>query len=254
MKLSHHLFRCVANIPMCKKVDEGTGNEHWRACCPSVERPQNDGIRTSSGLLNSSTSIIGFAAVVVELLATENTFHMQSSYAEFGSKIMAIGQYQYQSLKDDGAIRILTLDPAKHCEPLRGSLEAVPISSAGSYEALSYVWGQPGPADIAYEILIRNGGSGGDEAILALRGGSIVAALRHLRLPDRPRRIWADQCCINQDDMVERSEQVRLMNRIYRDATQVLVWLGLDTERRQRRLSVSFASLMTSSGALPCRT
>lgn len=140
---------------------------------------------------------------------------------------MVIGQHQYQPLKEDGAIRILTLDPGKHCEPLRGSLEAIPISSAGSYEALSYVWAQPGPADSAYEILIRNGH--GDETILALRGGSIVAALRHLRLPDRPRRIWADQCCINQDDMVERSEQVRLMNRIYRDATQVLVWLGLDT-------------------------
>lgn len=62
-----------------------------------------------------------------------------------------------------------------------------------------------------------------------LRGGSIFAALCQFRLLDRPRRLWADQCCINQDDPVERSQQVQYMSNIYRNAAHVLVWLGLDT-------------------------
>jgi hypothetical protein len=143
---------------------------------------------------------------------------------------MGKAQYQYQPLEENGTIRILTLNPGNQGDPLKGELGAVSIDSAGSYEALSYVWAEPGPLDSAHEILIRNGND--DEALLVLRGGSIVAALRHLRLPDLPRRIWADQCCINQDDPVERSKQVQFMNRIYRDAAHILVWLGLDMEKQ----------------------
>ncbi|RYP67686.1 hypothetical protein DL771_007093 [Monosporascus sp. 5C6A] len=142
---------------------------------------------------------------------------------------MGKAQHQYEPLEKNDTIRILTLGPGKQSDPLIGTLETVPIDSAASYEALSYVWAEPGPPDIAYEILIRNGNN--DEALLVLKGGSIFAALRHLRLPDRPRRIWTDQCCINQDDPVERSKQVQFMNRIFRNATHILVWLGLDTKK-----------------------
>jgi hypothetical protein len=107
-------------------------------------------------------------------------------------------------------------------------LEAFPLDSAGSYEAVSYVWADPELPDSAYKILIRDGGN--NEGLLVLRGGSIFAALHQLRLPDRPRRIWADQCCINQDDSAERSQQVHFMYRIYGNAARVMVWLGLDTK------------------------
>ncbi|KAJ8106126.1 hypothetical protein ONZ43_g7170 [Nemania bipapillata] len=142
----------------------------------------------------------------------------------------ANGGYKYQSLQNKSNIRILTLDPGKQGQndPLTGLLEVVPIDSAGSYEAVSYVWADPGPPNTAYNILIRSSDNHGE--ILVLRGGSIFAALCKLRLPDRQRRIWADQCCINQDDPVERSQQLQFMNRIYRDAVHVLVWLGLDTK------------------------
>ncbi|KAI1162159.1 heterokaryon incompatibility protein-domain-containing protein [Nemania serpens] len=113
-------------------------------------------------------------------------------------------------------------------EPLTGVLEVVAIDSAGSYEAVSYVWADPGPPNTAYSILIRTRDNHG--GLLMLRGGSIFASLCKLRLPDRHRRLWADQCCINQDDPVERSQQLHFMNRIYRDAAHVLVWLGLDTK------------------------
>jgi hypothetical protein len=141
---------------------------------------------------------------------------------------MEPSHHQYQPLENH-AIRILTLDPGQPDDRLVGALESVSIDSKGDYEALSYVWAEPGPPRSAYIIVIRD--QDGKERTLALRGGSIFAALCRLRLPDRPRRIWADQCCINQDDPVERGHQVQYMNRIYRDATHVLVWLGLDMKR-----------------------
>jgi hypothetical protein len=142
---------------------------------------------------------------------------------------MEKAQYQYRPLESDHAIRILNLDPGARTDPLKGALEIVPIESTGKYEALSYVWADAGPPNTAYEITLRNH-EANDAGVLALRGGSIFAALRRLRLPDQPRRIWADQCCINQNDLVERSQQVHFMNRIYQGAAHVLVWLGLDTK------------------------
>ncbi|KAJ8126273.1 hypothetical protein O1611_g7364 [Lasiodiplodia mahajangana] len=136
-------------------------------------------------------------------------------------------QYRYQPLQDNNTIRILTLSPGHRDDLLTGTLEVVPINFSGSYEALSYVWADPGPPNCAYSILVNGGEEGG--GLLVLRGGSVYAALCQLRLPDRKRRIWADQCCINQDDPIERSQQLQFMNRIYQDATHVLVWLGLDT-------------------------
>ena len=38
--------------------------------------------------------------------------------------------------------------------------------------------------------------------------------------------MWIDAMCINQADLTERSEQVRLMDSIYRQAASVIVWLG----------------------------
>lgn len=139
---------------------------------------------------------------------------------------------------------MLTLDPGQHDDPLTGTLQAIPIDSAGYYEVISYVWADPGPGNFRYEMTIRDGHHDG---ILMLRGGSIYAALHRLRHPDRPRRIWADQCCINQDDLVERSEQVPLMNRIFRDAAHVLVWLGLDTDDEA---GLAFGLIRELDGAL----
>jgi hypothetical protein len=37
---------------------------------------------------------------------------------------------------------------------------------------------------------------------------------------------WIDQICINQDDVIERSEQVRRMGELFSKASMVLSWLG----------------------------
>ncbi|KAI9170944.1 BZIP-type transcription factor MBZ1 [Paramyrothecium foliicola] len=118
------------------------------------------------------------------------------------------------------SIRILTLQPGRDDDPLIGSLSVEHIAAKPDYEAVSYVWGSDG----RYAELAFDGGG-----VLALTQ-SACDALRRMRLRDRPRRLWADQVCINQADVPERSHQVSLMNSIYKNARHVLVWLGRDEE------------------------
>lgn len=85
-----------------------------------------------------------------------------------------------------------------------------------NYEAISYCWG-----DISLPRNIQITGRG-DVGLTE----SLHAALQSLRYPDRPRRLWTDLLCINQEDVSERSVQVAMMGAIYSTAEKVLVWLG----------------------------
>ncbi|KAK3985885.1 heterokaryon incompatibility protein-domain-containing protein [Cladorrhinum sp. PSN332] len=62
-------------------------------------------------------------------------------------------------------------------------------------------------------------------------GGELRRALRHLRSFYRPNplRIWVDALCINQSDLAERNQHVRMMGDIYAQAENVRVWLGEET-------------------------
>jgi len=129
-------------------------------------------------------------------------------------------EYKYKPLPNGQHIRMLTLDPGKPDDPLKGKLELVHIADSGKYEPLSYVWGK---AERCHQITICD--DKGDGARLGLTG-SLHGALRQIRYTDRERRLWADQICINQEDRDERSQQVQFMNMIYNNASTVLVWLG----------------------------
>jgi hypothetical protein len=55
---------------------------------------------------------------------------------------------------------------------------------------------------------------------------NLRTALPYLRLRDRPRMLWIDAICVNQDDLEERSQQVQLMAEVFKLAERVVVWLG----------------------------
>ncbi|KAK4112575.1 hypothetical protein N656DRAFT_709691, partial [Canariomyces notabilis] len=57
-------------------------------------------------------------------------------------------------------------------------------------------------------------------------GVNLSTALSHLRDPFIERFIWVDAICINQDDVAEKTRQVRSMAKIYAKASRVIVWLG----------------------------
>jgi hypothetical protein len=99
------------------------------------------------------------------------------------------------------------------------------------YEALSYTWGDPKPAEVAY--VLPRGGYGerliGTPVILDI-GSNLARALRHFRNPNSSRVLWIDAICINQSNITERNEQVLRMKDIYKYASRVLVWLGEDSQ------------------------
>jgi hypothetical protein len=86
------------------------------------------------------------------------------------------------------------------------------------YEALSYTWGS---IERTSEITTN-------DYTLAVTE-NLHHALRYLRYEDKDRILWIDLICINQDNFQERGHQVAQMKDIYKEAEQVLIWLGLPT-------------------------
>lgn len=113
-------------------------------------------------------------------------------------------------------VRLLVVRPAPVLDdPIVCSLITTRLSPEQKFDALSYCWG----AGHSKKMLTINGQS-------VLVSSSVVAALRQLRHKDQDLTIWIDQICVNQCDVDERDEQVRLMAEIYSSAARVHVWLG----------------------------
>ena len=115
---------------------------------------------------------------------------------------------------------MLQLHPGRGDEPLEASLEICNLDDTPEYDALSYMWG---PKEPKHSIQVDN------EPFL-LRP-NIYSFLLRLRLPDRPRRLWLDAVCIDQNNIEERGHQVSLMRDIYRLCRECLAWLGESEDR-----------------------
>ena len=142
--------------------------------------------------------------------------------------------YVYKELNGD-VIRVLVIEPAAEMDdPLRCTLEhvkeedfwdgVVPKSPDPPYDALSYVWGLSKnlPRSANYVSIDCKG------TILEVTHNS-DSALRHLRRPDVPVRMWVDAVCINQNNQnnqEEMKQQLMGMGYIYQFAQNVVIWLG----------------------------
>src|SRR3569833_355799 len=132
----------------------------------------------------------------------------------------AAAQYQYGNLLANGWFRLLILEPSDIPEyRMSCSLIHCPITTARSFEALSYTWGTD---DAVAPMLI-------DGAVMCVRY-NLYWALRNLRRSTESRVLWVDALCINQKNLAERSSQVAQMVQIYSCAASVIVWLGEGNE------------------------
>ncbi|KAH7308887.1 heterokaryon incompatibility protein-domain-containing protein [Stachybotrys elegans] len=115
---------------------------------------------------------------------------------------------------------MLTLSAGLPDDPLSGFLTEFNMDDAAheAYEPLSYVWDAPN-FDRTFIC---------DGKRLSITT-NLDHGLRRIRMPDKDRRVWVDQICINLQDTVERRSQVQFINAIYKHASSVLVWLGPDT-------------------------
>ncbi|TVY37179.1 Heterokaryon incompatibility protein 6,OR allele [Lachnellula occidentalis] len=138
--------------------------------------------------------------------------------------------FEYSPL-DTHDIRLLELLPSLdfdaeiHCTVSHSSLEKHP-----PYEALSYVWG-----DSNYTTSVQADGRPHHVT------KNLELALRHLRLRENRRLLWVDAICINQQDVLEKNDQVGQMRRIYLGAEKVIVWLG---EEENAGIALKFCSLI----------
>ncbi|KAH9938936.1 heterokaryon incompatibility protein-domain-containing protein [Amylocystis lapponica] len=121
------------------------------------------------------------------------------------------------------SFRLLTILPPSSRDPskLTCQLSTHPLASAPPYTALSYTWGSPYQKLVSIHL--------GNH--LCLIRQNLYQALYHIRCGANGQSftLWADAICINQDDLDERMDQVSQMHAIYKNACDVLVWLGLST-------------------------
>jgi hypothetical protein len=123
--------------------------------------------------------------------------------------------YQYRPLPSERFIRLLELYPGHTNDDIDCTLHQTKLEDAPKYEAISYAWGDP-----ANKLNMLCDGK------ILLVTPNLKNALHRLRLKDESRILWADAICINQNDVVEKGSQVKLMTRIYGNATRVCIWLG----------------------------
>ncbi|OAL52643.1 HET-domain-containing protein, partial [Pyrenochaeta sp. DS3sAY3a] len=95
------------------------------------------------------------------------------------------------------------------------TISHVSLDQSSPYQALSYTWG-----DVNDKRLILVGGT----PFFVTKSLEIVLA--HLTPQDEPLTLWIDALCIDQDDEVEKTEQVQQMQQIYSRAASVITWLG----------------------------
>jgi hypothetical protein len=134
----------------------------------------------------------------------------------------------------DQQIRLLNLLPGPFGTSIYVQLGATILAhdSIPDFEALSYTWGSPDhPVNIFFNVPSRS------LQFLPITR-NLECALQHLRYIDRPRVLWIDAICVNQQDIQERSKQVPRMTDIYSLTKNVLVWVGPEADNSTLALDV----------------
>jgi hypothetical protein len=121
--------------------------------------------------------------------------------------------YTHRAL-DSGNIRLLYLLPGETGDQLQGVIIHVPYKSAGTYRALSYVWGTD---QRTQELMTPDG-------VLRITF-SLNKALRGLRHKNKAIMLWVDAICINQKDNKEKAQQIRLLPKIFQTAASTYAFL-----------------------------
>ncbi|KAK8058112.1 HET-domain-containing protein [Apiospora phragmitis] len=204
-----------------------TGREDWDQAKASMKRDiKKFATRKWSNFRTPPSSDPSTPALEIEKTVSEQDRKAQGLL----ESTQQLPPFQYQAIPDKGYIRLLEIVPAPDKERIEVRLSSVSLDeSAQTYDALSYVWGDPEQPKRAisvdgrhfeiYESLY--------DILFSLRPSPDLAATSKVVL-------WVDAIGINQTDTAERNAQVPIMDSIYRNARRTVVWLGSETSKTQR--------------------
>ncbi|CAI6093532.1 unnamed protein product [Clonostachys chloroleuca] len=127
-------------------------------------------------------------------------------------------------------IRVLKILPEATITNLVCEFDIVDFNgaSANSYFALSYTWGSAAGGDDVHDILILDGSE--QPVPFCVRQNVwefLTSDIVRSKLSARP--IYIDAICINQLDNDEKGHQIQLMQSVYSQALEVIIWLGSST-------------------------
>lgn len=196
---------------------------------------------STSPALKQSWKILSPFKVALMNEVNINTDNGVLSLIRLGRRGEAEPRFHYRRLKSQYEIRLLLIQPETsldaiiRCDLIHARLpqcicvlehirtqhcpECWRLPSLPSYEAISYTWGD---TSLKSDVLLNG-------HMISVTT-NCMQALRRLRLATRPRLVWIDALCIDQNFLKERNHQIRLMNRIYRAASQVVIFLGEGNE------------------------
>ncbi|KAK5729821.1 hypothetical protein LTR17_011582 [Elasticomyces elasticus] len=142
-------------------------------------------------------------------------------------------------------IRLLEVLPDQAAKPVQVIIHTAQLPAV--YETISYAWGDP--ARTAF-VTIKTGRLRTQQCRLWVPVNT-EAALRRIRLPGRPRTVWIDFLCINQNDLTERSQQVAIMGSIFASSVGNLVYLGeLEDAHMAARIQRTIDGLLTHARSM----
>jgi hypothetical protein len=168
---------------------------------------------------------------------------------EHSESLTSANNITYSSLKSDRPeIRLLTISPGRRDDKILCRLDTVSLDDAPTYTVLSYCWGEAAERG---HILLH-------EKTVSLTK-SLEIGLRHARNEHEDIVLWVDAICINQENLAEKSVQVRMMGRIYasgKSAFRIMIfphpeiqsYTSPDLARRKRRRQRSGYGLHQSNG------
>jgi hypothetical protein len=178
---------------------------------------------------------------ILEPYAIHTSKYSQSTFVDTKSATMGLYPTLLNSTTET---RILTLT---QIDPFQGRLEIASLNDVqlATYTALSYTW--KNPMIVAKEEPVQRRPSMPNtieinEYCLPITR-NLSNALRYL-FERNERQLWVDAICINQQDDVERGNQVGLMGRIYSSAKKVVVWLGHHADNSE--LAMDFLAFLAA--------
>lgn len=111
-------------------------------------------------------------------------------------------------------IRVLVLKNGEFDSPINASFKISPVDpsdaspdDAVEWEAVSYAWEGQQPSKTLHIS---------EKSVKVSK--LVLQMLKSLRHTDRKRFLWIDATCIDQENEVEKSQQVALMAKIYENA------------------------------------